>query len=63
MAALAALSLTACTAAGGSPEQAPNLPDGYAAHVDESVESAGGTLQVQVDYDTAETRDPAGGDP
>lgn len=61
VAALAALALTACTAAGGSPEQDPNLPDGYAAHVDEAIESAGGTLQVQVDYDTAEAAglDPA----
>ncbi|GEK79959.1 ABC transporter substrate-binding protein [Agrococcus baldri] len=65
-AAIAALALTACTGGGATPggsEQPadPNLPAGYASVADESIESAGGPLHVQVDYDTAEAQglDPA----
>ncbi|MGO1972186.1 MAG: ABC transporter substrate-binding protein [Propionibacteriaceae bacterium] len=57
----AAFALTACSASGGAPGADPDVPDGYSAHVDESIESAGGTLNVQVDYDTGEAQglDPA----
>ena len=62
VAVVAALVLTACSGPNDDSDEAGlDLPDGYAAYDDPAVESAGGTLSMQLDYDTAETGglDPA----
>lgn len=59
--AVAALLLSSCSATPtGGTSGGPDA-DGYVAQVDESVQSTGGILKLQLDYDTAETGglDPA----
>lgn len=61
VAAVAAIALAGCSGGATPTEQDADVPGGYVAYADESAESAGGTLQVQIDYDTAEAQglDPA----
>ncbi|SDH57924.1 ABC transporter substrate-binding protein [Agrococcus jejuensis] len=60
-AAIAALALAGCSGGSTPTASQADVPDGYVAFADDSIDSAGGSLQVQVDYDTAEAQglDPA----